>query len=185
MVTVLFCRKDSIYKNLGCDVWDIERDARKWEGGKPAIYHPPCRAWGLLANFAKPRPDEKQLAIWSIKQIQKFGGVLEHPNGSKLWQEMNLPKGQEVDSFGGFTISLNQSWFGHLAEKRTLLYIVGIDRIEVPSIPICFNIPIYALGKRKKNSKKKELPKSEREKTPVKFAKWLIELVELIETKKG
>jgi hypothetical protein len=36
MVAVLFARADSVYKALdGCDVWDIERDARRWPGGSP------------------------------------------------------------------------------------------------------------------------------------------------------
>lgn len=32
-VAVLFARSDSYYKSLpGCDVWDAERDARRWLG---------------------------------------------------------------------------------------------------------------------------------------------------------
>jgi hypothetical protein len=49
-VAVLFARSDSHYKALpGVDVWDSERDARKWLGGSPVVAHPPCRAWGALA----------------------------------------------------------------------------------------------------------------------------------------
>jgi hypothetical protein len=48
-VAILFARKDSIYKTMpGCDVWDIDRDARNWPGGAPIVGHPPCRAWGPI-----------------------------------------------------------------------------------------------------------------------------------------
>lgn len=36
-IAILFARADSIYKTLpGCDVWDIQRDARRWPGGGPS-----------------------------------------------------------------------------------------------------------------------------------------------------
>ena len=91
-VAVLFARADSCYKALpGCDVWDAERDARRWPGGCPVVAHPPCRAWGRLRHFAKPRPDEKALALWAVEQVRKFGGVLEHPASSTLWPAAGLP----------------------------------------------------------------------------------------------
>lgn len=74
---MLFARKDSIYKSMPeCDVWDIERDARNWPGGCPAIAHPPCRAWGELSHMANPRPDEKDLAIFAVEKIREWGGFL-------------------------------------------------------------------------------------------------------------
>lgn len=91
-VAVLFARADSTYKTLpGTDVWDIERDAKLWPGGAPVVAHPPCRAWGRLRQFAKPRKGERQLAIWSVRQVRRFGGVLEHPVGSLLWKKAGLP----------------------------------------------------------------------------------------------
>lgn len=42
MVSVLYVRNDSVYKELDVDCWDIERDARKWPGGNPVVAHPPC-----------------------------------------------------------------------------------------------------------------------------------------------
>ncbi|MWL55341.1 hypothetical protein GQL84_23735, partial [Escherichia coli] len=59
-----------------CDVFDIERDARTFAGGMPVVAHPPCRAWGRLRKFAKPRPDEKALALFAVAQVRAFGGVL-------------------------------------------------------------------------------------------------------------
>lgn len=187
MVIVLFARKDSIYKQLGCDVYDIDRDARTWNGGSAAIYHPPCRAWGGLSHMAKPRGDEKELAIWSINMIWKFGGVLEHPRKSKLWPHMNLPMPGVIDNHGGFSILINQSWWGHKAEKKTLLYIKGCKPTEIPTIPISFSAVEYvigACGKTPKWRRRPEVPKDDREHTPPDLAKWLIELVEIINHKK-
>ena len=128
MVSVLFCRADSAYKNDSrFDVWDAQRNALLWDGGSPLIAHPPCRAWGILSHMAKPRPGEKDLAPWAISQIRKFGGVLEHPKGSRLWKFMQLPEpGAMPDEFGGFSILLDQWDFGHVARKPTKLYICGL-----------------------------------------------------------
>lgn len=114
-VSVLFARKDSIYKSLNCDVWDKERDATKWPGGNPVIAHPPCRAWGQLRHMAKPSACEAQYALWAVQQVRKFGGVLEHPARSKLWEVAKLPEGDKTAEYGGFTLPIYQSWFGHFA----------------------------------------------------------------------
>ena len=137
MIAVLFARQDSRYKQLnGYDVYDIDRDARNYNGNDPVVAHPPCRAWGRLSHMANPRPDEKELAYFALKQVRKNGGVLEHPKGSKLWKEAPLPMpGELPDEFGGFTILVDQYHFGHVARKWTHLYIVGIKPEEVPPIP--------------------------------------------------
>lgn len=181
-VSVLFVRKDSIYKSMGIDCWDIDRDARLWPGGNPIIAHPPCRAWGQLSHMAKPRPDEKELAIWSIHQIRKHGGVLEHPRASKLWKEMNLPLGNEIDEFGGFTLCIDQSWWGHRAQKRTLLYICGAKRSELPRMPLKFELVTHVItqGLRKgQPGWRPRVTQYERESTPAALAEWLIEVASL------
>ena len=67
-VAVLFARQDSVYKGMpGVDVYDIEHDARQWLGGTPGIFHPPCRAWGRLRTFAKPRKGERLCATWAVR----------------------------------------------------------------------------------------------------------------------
>lgn len=182
MISALFVKRDSVYKQLGVDCWDIEKDARLWPGGNSIIAHPPCRAWGQLSHMAKPRPDEKDLAVWSIGQIRRWGGVLEHPRASKLWSYMDLPMPGNTDEFGGYSICIDQSWWGHLAKKNTLLYIVGISLNKLPIIPMNFNaIEFTVSSKIKKKSGrriKKEIPKKQREETPIEFAKWLIEVAE-------
>lgn len=132
-VAVLFARADSNYKALPeTDVWDAERDARKWPGGCPVVAHPPCRAWGRLKHMANPRPDEKNLARLAVALVREFGGVLEHPARSELWAAQKLPQPGERDQYGGWTLPISQYWWGHRAEKKTWLYIVGCEprRIE-------------------------------------------------------
>lgn len=178
-VAVLFARADSIYKTIpGCDVYDIERDALTWPGGYPVVAHPPCRAWGQLSHFAKPRPGEKELAIWAIGQVRQWGGVLEHPRSSRLWKVLELPMGEETDEFGGFTLCVDQFWWGHLARKKTLLYCAGLRREDLPAMPIMLGEAacVVSTSKVRYGKPKPEISKAEREQTPPALAKWLVEL---------
>lgn len=187
-VAVLFARADSVYKSLpGCDVYDIERDARTYAGSAPIVAHPPCRAWGILRALAKPRPDEKALAPWAVEQIRRNGGVLEHPKASTLWPHMGLPAIGERDEFGGWTLPIFQCWWGHRAEKATLLYIVGCEPADIPEIPIVLGEPTHVVtrsGRRVDGSRirrgepgyRPEISKAEREHTPAELAAWLVEL---------
>lgn len=182
-VAVLFARADSIYKKLpGCDVWDMDRDARLWLGGSPVVAHPPCRAWGRLKHFAKPRHDERDLAIWSVAQVRRWGGVLEHPAFSSLWGAAGLPSPGETDDCGGHTLPIHQSWFGHRAEKATFLYIAGLPPSRVPPIPLDLGYPSHIVGssgRRRDGSRppaRPEVSKAERERTPPALAIWLIGL---------
>ena len=177
-IAVLFARSDSHYKALpDCDVWDIKRDARKWMGGCPVIAHPPCRAWGALAHMAKPRKDEKALAFFSVEQVRKFGGVLEHPLASKLWQAAKLPPVGRRDRYGGITIIVDQFWFGHVAHKWTRLYVCGADG-EMPTMQIKFGAaPKTITGV--KGHPGRRCTDAEREHTPPEFAAWLVSLAKL------
>jgi hypothetical protein len=136
-IGVLFARNDSRYKDFEMyDVYDIDRDARGYAEVFPVICHPPCRAWGRLSHMANPRPDEKDLAWFSLDMIHKHGGILEHPTGSRLWKEANLPlAGQGYGSKGGFTLEIDQFDFGHVAHKNTKLYIYGLTMEELPPLP--------------------------------------------------
>lgn len=182
-VAVLFARADSIYKTLpGCDVWDAERDARKWRGGAPVVAHPPCRAWGRLRHMANPRPDEKSLALFAVEQVRAFGGVLEHPAHSTLWPTAELPSIGEVDEWGGWTLPIHQYWFGHRAQKSTWLYIVGCDYRSCPAMPLVLGKAEFVVstsGRRKDGTRagrSREITKPEREHTPLALAEWLVEL---------
>lgn len=178
-VAALFVRKDSIYRLIpGVDCWDIDRDARSWPGGSPVVAHPPCRAWGQLRFFARPRADEKELAVWAVGQVRKYGGVLEHPARSTLWPVVGLPEPCEVDSFGGWTLPMDQHWFGHRAQKATRLYIVGCGRLDIPSLPLVLGEASHVVTTSIRDSARRRpsVTKAEREKTPDDMARWLVAL---------
>ncbi len=165
----------------GLDVYDRNRDARTYRGPGPIVAHPPCRAWGCLRMMAKPRPGERELALWAVCMVRLFGGVLEHPAGSTLWPVAKLPEPGERDAWGGFTIALPQFWFGHQANKATHLYICGCGPGDVPEVPLVLGeAPLTMSSTRKElvaaGLQKKELLKKDREKTPAAMAAWLVEL---------
>lgn len=180
-VAALFVRADSIYKTLpGVDCWDKARDARKWPGGCPVVAHPPCRAWGALRRFAKPRKGERMLATWSIRQIRRWGGVLEHPRASRLWPRCKLPAPGQYDAHGGWTIGIHQNWFGHRATKATLLYIVGVEPGDLPRMPMVLGEGSHVIMRDSRPGRRvrqmHHCTKAERERTPPDFARWLVEL---------
>lgn len=164
-IPVLFCTPNSTYNYIAiADPYDKKRDALTWKGGNAAIYHPPCRLWGKLAHMAKAdNPDyEKHLGLWSIEMVEKYGGVIEHPEGTKLFD--HVTKGM------GFITKVNQCWFGHPFKKATMLYIVGIEPDQLPWInKELIHQTTLELG-----------PESWREKTPLLFAYWLLQIPVLI-----
>ena len=180
-VAALFVRADSVYKTLpGVDAWDAERDASKWPGGSPCIAHPPCRGWGRLRHMAKTSPAEKRLALVALDFVDANGGVLEHPHVSTLWKH--------AEGRRGFLYTVDQSWWGHRARKRTTLYIVGVHPQKLPPIPIVFEEPthivaggrprdaVHAKRKRKAWPCRPSVTPKEAESTPLAFAEWLVEV---------
>ena len=133
--------------------------------------------------MAKPRPDEKDLARFAVKQIRQYGGVLEHPKKSKLWSDQSLPAPGCFDEFGGWTLPIFQQWFGHRAEKATLLYIVGCAPADIPEIPLQLGRASHVISTGSTNHIKfgeqgwrPAVSHAEREHTPPGLAKWLVEL---------
>ncbi len=185
-VAVLFAREDSHYKTLPqCDVYDMARDARTYDGPHPVVAHPPCRAWGRLKHMANPRPDEKNLARLSVALVREFGGVIEHPARSGLWAAQGLPYPGERDKCGGWTLPIAQHWWGHNAEKKTWLYIVGCEPSEIPEMPMVLGVAPMVVGNGSTNHPQRgdpgwrpEIPRSEREHTPPELAQWLVDLAE-------
>lgn len=163
-VAALFVRAKNHYAELGCDCYDATRDALTWPGGAPGIYHPPCRSWGQLSHMAKPRPGERELALWAMDKVRKFGGVLEHPYASRLWAETACASFGVRDQHGGILLPVMQSWWGHRAPKKSCFYIVG----PLPHVPYDLAAPTTTTIER--------MCRAERERTPATLAQWLVDV---------
>ena len=168
MVAILCARRDSVYKLLpDLEVFDADRDARSFGGGVPVVAHPPCRGWGRFRWRSNHDENELDLARFCVHACQANGGVLEHPAGSALWADMSLPLAATPSRReSGFTLCVDQSWWGHPARKRTWLYVVGLSG-RVP--PLSYSLalpptPVVHLGR------------AARERTPPAFAEWLVAL---------
>lgn len=166
-VTALFVCADSIYAELLFDVWDEARDARLYAGPWPVVAHPPCRGWGRLRQFAKPRHDEKQLALRAVELVRRYGGVLEHPHASSLWAAAGLPLPGQIDAYGGWTVLVDQGWWGHHAPKPTWLYVVGMPRHHLDGLPV---------ESLRRSGRTLSMTKADRERTPRLFAEFLVRL---------
>jgi hypothetical protein len=168
MSIVLFTRKNSIYKKLGHDCYDKERNAYNCPRYKPVLAHPPCRTWGNLAHFTKLTDEEiieeQDLARFAISLVNKNGGIVEHPKMSKLWKTADISK--------GILLGIQQKDFGHRAYKDTYLYIVGCKIKDLPQIPLNLSYPEKSVN---------NMSTPERERTPVNLAKWLLQVMEIIE----
>jgi len=187
-VAVLFCEKDSIYKSIpGCDCWDAERDATKFNGGVPVVAHPPCQLWGSLAavNFKRwggehNRPgNDGGLFAFALRVVRKNGGVLEHPAKTKAWAKHGLVKpngkGWQRCIDGGWVCEVWQSAYGHKANKATWLYCYGNPKPAIWLRPKgTHQVGFY--DQRGKDANKPTLTKKEANATPLQFAKYLIDV---------
>lgn len=107
----LWVRKDTIYRALGLDCWDIERNAREFDGPGPIIAHPPCGPWGVFAwNCNQSENDGRYAMLY----VHMFGGVVEQPLTSKLFREC----GCEC----GWVERVDQGAYGHPIKKPTALF---------------------------------------------------------------
>jgi hypothetical protein len=143
MIAALFVERDGIYYGRpDVDPWDIERDARKYDGPYPVVAHPPCTRWCRLAGLVEARWGHKRgedggMFASALANVRRCGGVLEHPAWSDAWAAFGLSapprKGGWVpaDFVGGWTCYVEQGRYGHLAKKATWLYAVGT---ELPSL---------------------------------------------------
>lgn len=127
MVSALYVDvRNGPYVSMGVDCWGIERDATQYDGNVPIVAHPPCGPWSAHLRH-QYKGNEHALAPFAVQQVRYFGGVLEHPAYSKLWEYCQLPLPySHVDAWGGYTIEVEQVDWGHLCRKRTWIYCVGV-----------------------------------------------------------
>lgn len=134
----------------------------------------------------------------AVAQVRNLGGVLEHPTGSKLWEvpfdvkenDDFLPHpcadhpngcGSHTDRFGGYTIEVDQCEWGHVARKRTWLYLVGVPRSALESPPFPGREPTHDVSRDAKRAhrngyKRKRTSDRMNLLTPPLFAEYLVRL---------
>lgn len=180
MIPVLFTHENSNYNKIKIfDCYDINRDALSFNDRIPLIAHPPCRLFSRLRKFSTAPLSEKKLAFFALAKVRQFGGILEHPRSSTLWKNGNFNLNGSVDSYGGFLRSVDLSWFGFPARKKTMLYFCGITPGQLPSFPMSFNAITHVISS-SGNSGKKELSKNMRSSTPFPMIEFFIEVMNII-----
>ena len=134
-VAALFVVTDGAYFGLpNVDPWDVERDARKYDGPHPVVAHPPCERWGRYwhggpsAKVRRVKGDDGGCFASALASVRAYGGVLEHPEASHAFARFGLGKpewraGWRPAADGrGFVCCVAQGNYGHRARKLTWLY---------------------------------------------------------------
>lgn len=198
MIAALFVMKGGCYFGLeGVDPWDKERDARAYAGPHPVVAHPPCERWGRYWGGAPstfPRlikGDDHGCFESALSAVRRWGGVLEHPEGSHAWRAFGLylpPRAGgwvAADWSGGWTCCVEQGWYGHRARKATWLYARGIDLPSLrwgsaPGDFVRLDEGFHSIEERKRAIKTgacQRLSKNQRATTPNEFRDLLLGMV--------
>lgn len=141
MIAALFVEADGCYDGIqGVEPWTgVIRDARDYSGPHRVVAHPPCQRWGRFWHGSTRKPHQYRMGedggcfAAALTAVRNYGGVLEHPAGSRAWAYFGLapPISGEgwrpADQFGGWTCYVEQGHYGHFARKQTWLYAVGVD----------------------------------------------------------
>ncbi len=144
VIADLFVAPGGAYYGLpNVDPWDEARDARLYAGPWAVVAHPPCARWGRYwfggpsARVRRVLGDDDGCFASALNSVRRWGGVLEHPEGSHAWRWAGLfltPKSGGWIPAGdgwGSTCCVEQGHYGHRARKATWLYSVGC---ELPSL---------------------------------------------------
>lgn len=146
-VAALYVDPTGVYANLpDVEVWDEARDARLYAGPWPVVAHPPCNRWSVLAGmietrFGYKRGDDGGCFEAALAAVHEWGGVIEHPAYSAAWRHFGLPipargGGWVRNLFlPGWSIQVDQGWFGHAFKKPTWIYAVNVPLPELPRGP--------------------------------------------------
>ena len=148
MIAALYVQAGGAYYGLpDVDPWDERRDARLYDGPWPVVAHPPCQRWGKMwfgqplavkrTGIRKALGDDGGCFAAALAAVRRYGGLLEHPKGSRAWDHFGLNKPPSsgnwivADYLGagrfGWTCCVEQGRYGHYARKPTWLYAVDCD----------------------------------------------------------
>lgn len=145
MIAALFVERGGVYDGMpGVDAWHQERDARLYAGPHPVVAHPPCARWGRYWSGGpswrgepKKIGDDGGCFEAALAAVRRWGGVLEHPEGSHAWKRFCLaapPRSGgwiSADFEGGWACCVEQGHYGHPARKLTWLYANGVQLLRL------------------------------------------------------
>jgi hypothetical protein len=190
LIAALFVHPGGVYYGLpNVDPYDEARDARKYRGPHRVIAHPPCKRWGRFATGAWKGNgrfligDDEGCFESALLSVHRFGGVIEHPAGSKAWKRFGLPapggigRWSEPDAMGGRSCSVYQSSYGHKCSKPTWLYACDIDFSVTVSAAREPGTHTISVSDWTRSKGKLPLPINERHLTPIPFRDLLISMV--------
>lgn len=145
LIAALYVQPRGIYFGLGhVDPWDEARDARAYAGPHPVVAHPPCERWGRYwggspTTFPRLKlGDDGGTFAAALAAVRRWGGVLEHPEGSHAWRAFGLVTPPHTGRWiaadwlhghRGWTCCVQQGAYGHRARKATWLYAHGIENL--------------------------------------------------------
>jgi hypothetical protein len=137
VIAALFVERGGVYCGLpDVDPWSEDRDARLYAGPWPVVAHPPCARWGRYwyGSPSSPRRfkkgDDGGCFAAALAAVRRWGGVLEHPEGSAAWPTFGIPAPPRSGGWvalldGGWTCCVEQGHYGHPARKPTWLLAYG------------------------------------------------------------
>jgi hypothetical protein len=146
-VAALFVANPGVYFGLPVvDPWDVERDARKYDGPWPVVAHPPCERWGRYwgggpsAKTPRKLGDDDGCFASALMSVRRFGGVLEHPEASHAFARFGLGRPrwragwQASDDGSGWVCCVAQGNYGHRARKLTWLFYCPLPSTLPPEL---------------------------------------------------
>ena len=200
MIAALYVQTNGTYYGLpDVDPWDKGRDARLYAGPWPVVAHPPCERWGRYwsggpsAKVRRKKGDDGGCFAAALSSVRRWGGVLEHPEGSHAWRAFNLntpPRhggwimADFIDGFSGWTCCIEQGYYGHKARKATWLYAYG-TRLpparwgRAPGVFEKLEDSYRSSEERKRAIKRgmiERVTKTERAATPIEFRDFLLSI---------
>lgn len=202
MIAALYVEKNGCYYGLpDVDPWDIDRDARRYQGPHPIVAHPPCQRWGRFSEGSMTKKTEKTgddngCFAAALASLFRFGGVLEHPAHSKAWDVFGLRKPvagagwQRSDmghpSNGYWVCCVEQGHYGHKARKKTWLIVVGPKPPELIWGPCEQRLPEKRLAERGYESARRcgmiaNMYSKHRQRTPPEFRDLLLTIARSVQ----
>lgn len=150
MIAALYVEANGCYFGMdGVDPYDEDRDARMYAGPWPVVAHPPCQRWGRMwkgqpgnikAGKVERKGDDGGCFKSALFDVRRWGGVLEHPEGSHAWEMFGLNKPPRdggwvvADNNGGWTCRVEQGQYGHYCPKPTWLLVYGVSPEDLPEL---------------------------------------------------